>query len=188
MSTLSALFCRPELSLLPRDYARVQPAVSSNAAGAPAVERLSPAVDALVSPGAEPIPIAGGYKWTEGPVWLSSNRLLFAEIPSNSRRIWTPGAGVSMFMQASGYKGGVAPGQVADRRLESYGAKVLAGGRKYADPDFKTLYITASSAIYSRHVLVPGLPPRRPAAALISRAPQDYAHLTTIHAGAPAWR
>jgi gluconolactonase len=40
----------------------------------------------------------------EGPVWLSDT-LYFAEIPSDSIREWTPGAGVSMLLTPSGYKG-----------------------------------------------------------------------------------
>ena len=30
---------------------------------------------------------------------------MFAEIPSNTIRKWTPGSGVSIFLQPSGYKG-----------------------------------------------------------------------------------
>ncbi len=94
---LSILSSRPELSLLPR--------VQAAALSTPRIERLDPALDALLPPGAEQIQIAGGYKWTEGPVWLPSNQLLFAEVVSNSIRLWTPGGGVSIFMQPSGYKG-----------------------------------------------------------------------------------
>ena len=113
-------------SLLHRDHARVQ-AAPSGLASVSTVERLDPALDFLVPTDAEVVQIASGYKWTEGPVWLPSNRLIFAEIPSNSIRIWTPGAGVSIFMQPSGYKGaqpysGPEPGSDgmtldADRRL-----------------------------------------------------------------------
>lgn len=69
------------------------------------LEKLSPALDSLVSPGAKLEKLATGFKWTEGPVWISSGYLLFAEIPSNSIRKWSPQAGVSIFLQPSGYKG-----------------------------------------------------------------------------------
>ena len=64
-------------------------------------------MDLLVSRQAvlEKVATGPGFKWTEGPVWISAGYLLFAEIPSNSIRKWTPGAGVSVFMQPSGYKG-----------------------------------------------------------------------------------
>jgi gluconolactonase len=48
--------------------------------------------------------VATGFTWTEGPVWVRG-RLFFADITSNSIREWTPGAGVSIFAQPSGYKG-----------------------------------------------------------------------------------
>ncbi len=102
---LAALSCRAEPALLPRDPTIVQALAPGPAGNPPAIERLDPAIHALVPPDAAVIPIAGGYKWTEGPVWLPSNRLHFAEIPSNSIRIWTPGAGVRIFLQPSGYKG-----------------------------------------------------------------------------------
>ncbi|HMH11970.1 MAG TPA: SMP-30/gluconolactonase/LRE family protein [Edaphobacter sp.] len=49
--------------------------------------------------------VATGFTWTEGPVWMQSGYLMFADIPSNSIRKWTPGAGMSTFMKPSGYKG-----------------------------------------------------------------------------------
>ena len=48
--------------------------------------------------------VATGFTWVEGPVW-DTGSLFFAEIPSNSIRRWTPGKGVSIFLQPSGYKG-----------------------------------------------------------------------------------
>jgi gluconolactonase len=48
--------------------------------------------------------LANGFTWVEGPIWLD-NSLFFAEIPSNSIRRWTPGTGVSIFLQPSGYQG-----------------------------------------------------------------------------------
>ena len=54
--------------------------------------------------------MAGGFTWTEGPVWIHAGYLLFAEITSNSIREATPDGGVSIFMQPSGYKGSVPYG------------------------------------------------------------------------------
>jgi gluconolactonase len=71
------------------------------------VERVDPALDSIVpaQPVVEKVATGAGFKWTEGPVWIPAGYLLFAEIPSNSIRKWTPGGGVSIFMQPSGYKG-----------------------------------------------------------------------------------
>ena len=67
-------------------------------------DRLDPAVDRIIPEGAMLERLADGFKWVEGPVWAEGN-LYFAEIPSNTIRKWTPGSGVSIFLQPSGYKG-----------------------------------------------------------------------------------
>jgi len=69
------------------------------------VERLDPALDAIVPRDVAIEKLADGFKWTEGPVWIHAGYLLFAEIPSNRIMKWTPQAGVSVFMHPSGYQG-----------------------------------------------------------------------------------
>jgi gluconolactonase len=70
------------------------------------IERLDPSLNLLVPTEAvvEKVATGPGFSWTEGPVWIPSGYLLFAEIPSNSIRKWKPGAGVSLFLQPSGWK------------------------------------------------------------------------------------
>jgi gluconolactonase len=52
--------------------------------------------------------IAGGFAFTEGPVWTHEGYLLFSDIPNNVIRKWTPG-GLSIFREHSGYSGTDAP-------------------------------------------------------------------------------
>src|SRR5271163_4790578 len=108
-------------------------AVEAPHAVAVTVERLDPALDLLVpaKPVVEKVGTGPGFKWTEGPVWMPAGYLLFAEIPSNSIRKWTPGAGVSVFMQPSGYKGsapfaGPEPGSNG-MTIDSHGRLTVAG-------------------------------------------------------------
>jgi gluconolactonase len=68
------------------------------------MDRLDPSIDKIVPAGAIVERIVTGFTWIEGPVW-TDGRLFFAEIPSNSIRTWTPGKGVNIFLQPSGYKG-----------------------------------------------------------------------------------
>lgn len=69
------------------------------------VDRLDPAaVNRIIPKDAKLERVATGFKWVEGPVWVKG-RLFFAEIPSNSIRVWTPGKGVTIFQQPSGYLG-----------------------------------------------------------------------------------
>ena len=69
------------------------------------IERLDPALDAIVPKEAVIEKVADGFKWTEGPVWIHAGYLLFAEIPSNRIMKWSPRGGVSLFLHPSGYLG-----------------------------------------------------------------------------------
>src|ERR1700733_7410690 len=68
------------------------------------VDRPDPSIDRIVPALATLDRVATGFKWVEGPCWVTAS-LFFAEIPSNSIRKWMPGQGVSIFLQPSGYKG-----------------------------------------------------------------------------------
>src|SRR5262245_55999302 len=73
-----------------------------------AVERLDPALDALVSADAKVELIKGGFGFTEGPVWVQNGRqgyLLFTDIPGNV--IWklTPDGKASVYLTQVGYTG-----------------------------------------------------------------------------------
>jgi gluconolactonase len=97
------------------------------------IQRLDSRLDAIVPANAkiERVATSDGFKWTEGPVWIHAGYLLFAEIPSNSIRKWTPGDGVSVWMQPSGYKGsapygGPEPGSNG-MTLDASGRLTVAG-------------------------------------------------------------
>lgn len=74
------------------------------------VLRFDPAFDKLVDKDAHIHVIAGGFEWTEGPVWIPSKdgqpgHLLFSDIPRNSVMKWEEGKGASLFLKPSGYTG-----------------------------------------------------------------------------------
>ncbi len=89
------------------------------------VDRLDAFIDRIVPADAKLEKIATGFTWVEGPVW-DDGSLFFAEIPSNSIRRWTPGKGVSIFLQPSGYKGSAPYG---GREPGSNGMTLDARGR-----------------------------------------------------------
>ena len=68
------------------------------------IERLDPALDALVAPDARPEVLAQGYKWSEGPVW-TGGALLFSDVPNNVIWRWKEGEGAREFLRPSGYTG-----------------------------------------------------------------------------------
>lgn len=80
-------------------------AVSGHAAE-PGVERLDPALDALLDARTPIETIAEGFEWSEGPVWdAAAGELLFSDVPANVIHAWRPESGVRVFMKPSGYTG-----------------------------------------------------------------------------------
>jgi gluconolactonase len=95
------------------------------------VERLDPSLDAIVLSGVKCEKVAGGYKWTEGPVWIHAGYLLFAEIPSNTIYKWSPGSSAAVFMRPSGWREatpftGPEPGSNG-MTLDAHGRLTVAG-------------------------------------------------------------
>ena len=81
------------------------PGAEASSRSVPTIEHLDPALDLIVPDQPTLEKVATGFTWSEGPVWTPAGYLLFADIPSNSIRKWTPRNGVSIFLQPSGYKG-----------------------------------------------------------------------------------
>ncbi len=70
------------------------------------IERADPALDALLPPDTKIEMLAEGFNWAEGPVWRSqTGDLLFSDVPENIVYRWKAGAGISVFLQPSGYTG-----------------------------------------------------------------------------------
>jgi gluconolactonase len=118
------------------------------------IERLDPALDQLIAPGAQAEIIGEGYTWSEGPVWIESEKaLLFSDVPNNIIYKWTEEKGVEPFLKPSGYTGAIPRGgepgsngltlnnegqlvicQHGDRRIA-----LLTASFKEPKPEFKTL-------------------------------------------------
>jgi gluconolactonase len=70
------------------------------------VERLDPALDALIPKDAVIEKLASGFKWSEGPVWVrGDNSLVFSDVPRNIVFRWQEGVGTREFLSPSGYTG-----------------------------------------------------------------------------------
>jgi gluconolactonase len=80
--------------------------ISAAQAQMPSVERMDPALDALLDAQAPIETLAQGYQWSEGPVWDSAaGELLFSDVPNNVIHAWNPEQGLRVFMKPSGYTG-----------------------------------------------------------------------------------
>jgi gluconolactonase len=70
------------------------------------IERLDPALDAIISSDAQPEVLAEGYTWSEGPVWVESHKmLLFSDVPENTVYKWTEEHGAEKYLSPSGFTG-----------------------------------------------------------------------------------
>src|SRR6266705_4577207 len=69
------------------------------------VTRVDAGLDAIVTPGTAMERVAGGFEFTEGPVWTADGALLFSSPNTNQIYRWSPPGIVSVFRSHSGYTG-----------------------------------------------------------------------------------
>lgn len=70
------------------------------------IERHDPALDALIDSDAPIEVLASGFEWSEGPAWDQANQqILFSDVPTNRIYAWSEKAGLSVYMEPSGYTG-----------------------------------------------------------------------------------
>jgi gluconolactonase len=73
------------------------------------IEKVDDSLDAIVPAGAKIEKLAGGFAFTEGPIWFDAGYLLFSDIPRNEIHKWTPDGKVALFRKPSGYDLNDAP-------------------------------------------------------------------------------
>jgi gluconolactonase len=73
------------------------------------IVRLERALDALIPPGAEVEKIAGGFTFTEGPLWRPQGVLWFSDVVGNVTRQWSPDGKVIELLRPGGYDGNSLP-------------------------------------------------------------------------------
>jgi gluconolactonase len=74
------------------------------------IERLDPAFDALVSKDARLEKVAGGFTFTEGPLWRPDGHLWFSDVVANKVRSLTPDGQVSVLIEKAGGPNTPPPG------------------------------------------------------------------------------
>jgi gluconolactonase len=117
------------------------------------VERLDPALDAIVPPNAKIEKLAEGFSWAEGPVWRREGYLVFSDVPRNTIYKWKDGEGLTVFLRPSGYTQPNPPGRELGSNgltLDARGAIVMAdhGNRQVARLDDSLFTKTTLAARY----------------------------------------
>jgi gluconolactonase len=75
------------------------------------IERLDPALDALLPRDAKIEKLGENFDWSEGPIWIKDGAyLLFSDVPMNMIYKWQEGKGVSTYFTPSGYTGTIPRG------------------------------------------------------------------------------
>jgi len=70
------------------------------------IDRVDAALDNIIKPGATLEILSSGYEWSEGPVWVESEKmLLFSDVPTNKVYKWTESDSIEVYLQPSGYTG-----------------------------------------------------------------------------------
>ena len=101
MSRWFATLCLVPLVVFPAIRAEEKPAAPVRS-----IERKDPKFDALIAPDAKVEELAGGFKWSEGPVWDKKHaQVLFCDIPNNMIYKWSDKEGLKEFLKPSGYTG-----------------------------------------------------------------------------------
>ena len=89
------------------------------------IEQHDPAFAELIDTSEKIEVLKGGFKWSEGPVWIKSGGyLLFSDVPKNKIHKWHPKDGHSVFMNQSGFEG-----ETRNREPGSNGLMVDPQGR-----------------------------------------------------------
>lgn len=96
------------------------------------VQRLDPALDAVIEPGARVEKIFDGLIWSEGPVWVggADGYLLVSDVVGNAIHRWSPADGRSVWRKPAGLESGDASGF---RESGTNGLLLARGGLVAAD-------------------------------------------------------
>jgi gluconolactonase len=77
--------------------------------GVGSIVRLDPAMDALVPPSAKIEKLAGGFGFTEGPLWFPEGYLWFSDVTGNVVRQWGPDGQITEILRPGGGENKTAP-------------------------------------------------------------------------------
>lgn len=88
------------------------PLIAGNYPAVGKIHQFTPGLSRILDSAARLEKVAGGFNWSEGPVWSCSGKyLLFSDIPRNTVFQWNEKLGLHVFMRPAGYSGSTPPGR-----------------------------------------------------------------------------
>ncbi|RYY17688.1 MAG: SMP-30/gluconolactonase/LRE family protein [Chitinophagaceae bacterium] len=74
--------------------------------GSATIEFIGDELNGIINKNAKVEIIAGGFQFTEGPLWLDKEKLLlFSDVPANTIYKWTEAKGKEIYLKPAGYTG-----------------------------------------------------------------------------------
>lgn len=73
------------------------------------IEKVDPALDSIIPADAVIEKVAGGFSFTEGPLWRKPGVLWFSDVVGNVVREWSPETGITEILRPGGFDGAGAP-------------------------------------------------------------------------------
>ena len=148
--------------------------------GVGSILRLDPAFDALVPADAHIEKLAGGFQFTEGPVWRPQEQhLWFSDVMANVVRQWSPDGKATIAIEHAGQDKDGAPGsligpngEIADKD----GAGLIC---QHAIADVSSVEIWEADWIGSSVFLVVRRHHRSPGGRILSRQPLNSLRYST---------
>ena len=102
-----AVLCTACSTQPPPSETKVTSSEPSPSAGS--IVRIDPAIDAIVPADARIEKLAGGFQFTEGPLWRPAGHLWFSDVVGNVVRQWSPDGTVVEILRPGGYDKNDAP-------------------------------------------------------------------------------
>lgn len=96
--------CKKNKPVPPSSPEIIEPPISYQTIGQ--IERIDPALDKIIPPNTKIEVIGNGMVWSEGPLWVSEEKMLLcSDVKENRIHKWTEREGLVTFLEPSGFTG-----------------------------------------------------------------------------------
>ena len=155
-----------------------KPGATTAPSTAATIMRVDPGLDTIVPAGARIEHLAGGFLFTEGPVWVPDGYLLFSDPNANTIYRWSDDDGLSVYRTKSGYTGS------RYRRVRTTGIERAGARCRWAAHHQRARQSTCDAPREERHADRPRRSLRRQATEQPQRSRLRSRRLAVLHRSA----